>query len=186
MTHADLGVRGFSNEQAKRRGSATLRGRFMESGNASIDATFASGTKQPEFDMDVRLERVQLVELNDLLRATGGFDVAAGTFSFYSELAVKNGRVQGYVKPFFEGLDVYDRKQDKGKPIGQAGLRGGGRRRGLRAREPPVGPGGDPGRPVGPDRGSQMRVRGRSSSGLLRNAFWRSLMPGLDASRTAR
>ena len=128
---------------------------FMESGNASIDATFASGTKQPEFDMDVRLERVQLVELNDLLRATGGFDVAAGRFSFYSELAVQDGRVQGYVKPFFEGLDVYDRKQDKGKPIGKQAYEVVVGRRGLGAREPPVGPGGDPGRSVGPDRESR-------------------------------
>ena len=180
LTHADLGVRGFSNEQAKRRGSATLRGRFMESGNAAIDATFASGSKQPEFDMDVRLERVQLVELNDLLRATGGFDVTAGTFSFYSEMAVKDGRVHGYVKPFFDGLDVYDRKQDKDKPItkqayevvvGAAGSLLENRRSDKVATEAEL---------SGPIENPDARTW-QIVSGLLRNAFWRSLMPGLDA-----
>ena len=164
LTHSDLTVHGFSNEHAKRRGTATLRGRFMETGSAAIDATFASGTRQPEFDMDVRLESVQLVELNDLLRATGGFDVVAGRFSFYSELAVQDGRVDGYVKPFIEGLDVYDRRQDKDKGLGgQAyeALVGCG---GDRAREPDRRPGRHPGRPVGSRSRIPTRPPGRSSS----------------------
>src|SRR5262245_8673035 len=185
LTHADVGVRGFSNQQSERRGSATVRGNFMESGKASINATFASATKQPDFDMKVRLESVQLTELNDLLRATGGFDAAAGTFSFYSELVVQNGRVQGYVKPFFEGLDVYDRKQDKGKPIGK------------QAYEAIVGAAGTV---LENRRSDQVATKADLSGpiedpnartwqivvGLLRNAFWRGLMPGLDASRAAR
>jgi Domain of Unknown Function (DUF748) len=185
LTHADVGVRGFSNQQSERRGSATLRGRFMESGKASIDATFASATKQPDFDMKVRLESVQLTELNDLLRATGGFDVVAGQFSFYSEITVQNGRVKGYVKPFFEGLDVYDRAQDKGKGIGK------------QAYEAMVGAAGT----LLENRGSDQVATEADLSGpiedpnapswqivvgLVRNAFWRALLPGLDPSKARR
>lgn len=55
--------------------------------------------------------------MNDLLRASGNFDVVAGLFSFYSELSVKDGTVSGYVKPLFKDLDVYDRRQDKEKNL---------------------------------------------------------------------
>ncbi len=183
LTHSDVTVRGYSNQESRRRGSASIRGRFMETGNASIDATFASGTQQQaDFDMDVRLEDVRLVELNDLLRAKGGFDVAAGTFSFYSELAVHDGRVEGYVKPFFKDLDVYDRSQDAKKPIGQqayeavVGVAGtvleNRSRDQVATRADLSGPIESPGAPTW-----QIVI------GLVKNAFWQALLPGLDAPR---
>lgn len=183
LTHADLTVHGFSNEHAKRRGTATLRGRFMETGSAAIDATFASGTRQPEFDMDVRLESVQLVELNDLLRATGGFDVVAGRFSFYSELAVQDGRVDGYVKPFIEGLDVYDRRQDKDKGVGGQAYEAlvGAAGTVLENRiDDQVATRADLSGPIEDPNAPSWQV----IVGLVRNAFWRALTPGLEQSKT--
>ncbi len=46
--------------------------------------------------------------MNNLWRSYGNFDVVAGQFSFYSELSVRNGNVEGYVKPLFHNMDVYD------------------------------------------------------------------------------
>ncbi|MEP6601344.1 MAG: hypothetical protein ABJB49_05975, partial [Nitrospirota bacterium] len=40
-----------------------------------------------------------------------------GVFSFYSELSVKNGSIQGYIKPLFKDMKVYDRRQDKEKSL---------------------------------------------------------------------
>ena len=40
-------------------------------------------------------------------------------FSVYSELSVKNGRVEGYVKPLFRDLNVYGAAQDEDKSLGQ-------------------------------------------------------------------
>ncbi len=57
--------------------------------------------------------------MNDLLRAHAKIDVASGVFSVYSEIGVKNGRVQGYVKPLFRDLDIHDEKQDAGESLGQ-------------------------------------------------------------------
>ena len=56
-----------------------------------------------------------MTAMNDILRAYGKFDVTAGKFSLYSQLRVKNGQMNGYVKPFFEGMKVYDPEQDKQK-----------------------------------------------------------------------
>ena len=55
--------------------------------------------------------------MNELLRAYGKFDVAAGTFSLVTELHVKDNMVTGYIKPFFKDMQVYDRRQDKEKGI---------------------------------------------------------------------
>ncbi len=41
----------------------------------------------------------------------------AGSFSLYSEIQVKNDKIDGYLKPFFKDVDVYDRRQDKQKDI---------------------------------------------------------------------
>jgi hypothetical protein len=57
--------------------------------------------------------------MNDLLRAHAKVDVLSGVFSVYSEIRVKNGRVQGYVKPLFHDLDVYSAAQDEEKSFGR-------------------------------------------------------------------
>jgi hypothetical protein len=57
--------------------------------------------------------------MNDLLRAYGNFDVTAGIFSVYSELSVKQGKIEGYVKPLFKDMKVYDPRQDKEKTLWQ-------------------------------------------------------------------
>jgi hypothetical protein len=59
----------------------------------------------------------QLPSLNDLLRAYGRLEVAQGIFSLFSQISVKEGQAQGYVKPMFSGLKVYSFKQEKHKPI---------------------------------------------------------------------
>jgi hypothetical protein len=53
------------------------------------------------------------------LKAYAGMDVAEGQFSVYTELTVKNGRVEGYVKPLIKNLKIYDRQKDQEKPFGQ-------------------------------------------------------------------
>ena len=180
LTNADVTIRGYSNQESKRRGSASLRGLFMDRGNAAIDATFDSASQTADFDMYMRLEDAKLVDMNDVLRAKGGFDVVGGLFSFYSEIAVKNGHVDGYVKPFFKDLDVYDRSQDAKKPIGQqayemiVGVAGSA----LENRfEDQIATRADlSGTVESPDAPTWQIV-----IGLLKNAFWRALLPGLDA-----
>jgi hypothetical protein len=58
-----------------------------------------------------------LPSLNDLLRSFGRFDVAAGKLSVYSQVAVKDGNIEGYVKPMFADLEVYNYQKDKNTPI---------------------------------------------------------------------
>jgi len=68
-------------------------------------------------DFDLAAQDVDLTKLNDLLRAYGKFDVAAGKASVYMQMSLKNHYMTGYVKPLFTDLKVYDAQKDKKKPI---------------------------------------------------------------------
>ena len=66
----------------------------------------------PDFNLSVEIRQTQLKSMNDMLRAYADLDVVRGLFSFYAELAIKNGAIQGYLKPLFKDVKVYDERQD--------------------------------------------------------------------------
>jgi F0F1-type ATP synthase beta subunit len=84
-----------------------------------VKAVFRPENNGPDFELDARIDNVDMRAMNDLLRAHGKFDVASGVFSVYSEMRVRNGRIDGYVKPLFRDLVAYDSTQDEDKPFGQ-------------------------------------------------------------------
>ncbi|HSS48426.1 MAG TPA: DUF748 domain-containing protein [Thermoanaerobaculia bacterium] len=96
---------------------ARLTGRFMGSGTAHGNATFRDDRNGPDFNFLLAVEHASLPSLNDLLRSYAKLDVAGGTFSVYSEVKVHDGRIDGYLKPLFADVQVYDPKQDKDKPV---------------------------------------------------------------------
>ena len=182
LDNADITLEGFSNERSKRDGVAHARARFMDSGAAALDAMFKGGEwGSPEFEIEVGIDQVQLTTLNDLLRSKGGFDVTGGRFSFYADLKVRNGRVDGYVKPFFQNMSVYDPEQDSGKPVGQQvyeALVGGAAAILENRSRDQVATRTDLSGPVENPETSIWQI----VFGLIRNAFWRAMLPGLDRS----
>ena len=119
MSHVSLTLSNFSNQLADGVMVAKLTGKFMGSGDGAVTARFRPEKEGPDFDVNLSLENTDLRTLNDVLRAYGKFDVAAGTFSLFSEIAVKNNRIEGYVKPLFSDVDVYDPVQDRDKSLGR-------------------------------------------------------------------
>jgi Domain of Unknown Function (DUF748) len=117
LTEANLTVTNFSNQRAEGAAVAKLNGKFMGSGPTAAVATFRSDKKGPDFDLELRLENTDMRTMNDILRAYANFDVTAGRFSLFSQLSVKNQRVEGYVKPLFSGLDIYHPEQDREKGL---------------------------------------------------------------------
>src|SRR5262249_13854879 len=55
---------------------------------------------------------------NDQLRGHAKFEKESGIFSVFSEMHVHDGRVDGYVKPLFSDLKVYDKDKDAEKTFG--------------------------------------------------------------------
>ena len=117
LSNGALHLENISNHLSEGSGLVTLTGAFMGTGDTVISGTFRPETKSPDFDLSIKIERTQMRAMNDLLRAYGNFDVTAGLFSLYSELSVKNGRVEGYIKPLFRDMKVYDARQDKEKSL---------------------------------------------------------------------
>jgi hypothetical protein len=111
----ELTLNNLSNHESHGPAKAHLKGKFMGTGTATADATFRAETAGPAFDLSVRIDDVDLSSMNDLFRAYGKFDVAAGRFFFYSELSAHDGAIAGYVKPFFKDMTVYDPRQDRDK-----------------------------------------------------------------------
>jgi hypothetical protein len=119
LANTNLTLRNFSNQKSEGLGVVTLTGRFMGSGETLVKAAFRPDAKGPDFDLDARVENTDLTALNDVLRAYAkGVDVSAGVLSVYTEIAVKEGYVKGYVKPLFRDVQVYDPEQDKDKKFG--------------------------------------------------------------------
>jgi Domain of Unknown Function (DUF748) len=114
LSKAELRLNNISNN-LEGLGLITLKGAFMGSGKTLFSGTFRPASKSPDFDINVKIEKAQMRAMNNLLRAYADFDVTAGLFSLYSELSVKHGEIQGYVKPLFKDLKVYDPTQDKDK-----------------------------------------------------------------------
>lgn len=117
IDRSQVAIENLSND----RGPALvhLTGRFMGGGAARAEVRFKDHPQGPNLALEATIEDASLPAMNDLLRSYTHFDVAAGTVTVYSQLRVHDGRLDGYVKPLFRGVEVYDPKQDKDKSLGE-------------------------------------------------------------------
>lgn len=81
--------------------SARLQKDAKIKGNARLNLTSPS----PQIDGNLKMDRLNLTKFNDIFSAYGPITFKGGYFSAYSEVALRNERYKGYVKPFFEDLD---------------------------------------------------------------------------------
>ena len=117
LSDTKVKIKNFSNQRAEGPGDVELAAKFMGTGPTGMQVRFRPGTPRPDMDIKVQITDTQMQRMNDLFRAHGGFDVKDGHFSFFSEIKVNKGQVDGYVKPLFKDLDVYDPSQDRNKSV---------------------------------------------------------------------
>jgi hypothetical protein len=115
LTGLEIHLTNFSNQLAEGVLVVRVSGKFMGSGQTVLGATFRPETNGPDFALTASIENTDMQAMNPILRARGNFDVTRGFFSVYTEMRVMNGAVQGYVKPLFKQMDVYDPRQDQEK-----------------------------------------------------------------------
>jgi Domain of Unknown Function (DUF748) len=158
---------------------ARVTGRFMGSGATQVQANFRPESKGPDMDLILSIENTDMRRMNDLLRAYGNFDVVSGNFSMYSEIKIRQGKIDGYVKPLFSDMKVYDQRQDAEKNLfrklyeglvgGISGLLENRPREEVATRVPIAGD------VEGPDTGTwETLVR------LIQNAFFKAILPGFE------
>jgi hypothetical protein len=71
----------------------------------------------PDLDVNLKFEGIHMPALNDFFVAYSKVDIEKGTFNLYSELAVDDGKITGYVKPLAQDIKVVNWEEDKQKPL---------------------------------------------------------------------
>jgi Domain of Unknown Function (DUF748) len=117
FTNVAIEIHNFSNHLKDGVARGQAKAKFMGSGSSQIEFAFRPENKGPDFNLILAIENTDMRTMNDLFRAYGNFDVVAGMFSFYSEMKVRQGKIEGYVKPLFRDMKVYDQRQDREKNL---------------------------------------------------------------------
>ena len=112
LEDAQFSVYNYSNEFHEGVAEIHLEGLFMGSGETLGTATFRPLGEYPEFDLALEINETQLTSLNDVLLAYGNFDVQDGHFSFFTELSVADGYIDGYMRPLFGDMEVHDGRDE--------------------------------------------------------------------------
>jgi len=114
----DLKAENLSNQNTQGTATVKAHGKFMGSGPSVIDAAWRPSAKNSsDFNLNLRVENTDMTQMNDLIRAYGNFDVTEGSFSLYSEVAIRSGEINGYIKPFFANVKIYDPQKEANKPF---------------------------------------------------------------------
>ncbi len=86
----------------------TLKGDSIGGGALRIGGKMNILKPVPDMDIAAQLENVNLRALNDYSNAYAAIDIRQGNLSVYSEIAVKNNHVSGYVKPIATNIALID------------------------------------------------------------------------------
>src|SRR5262249_40473726 len=103
-----------------------------------------------------------------------------GTFALYSEIHVREGRVDGYVKPIFRDLKILEASQSEGlgQKIYEGIVAGAGKILTNQPRDQ-IATKTDLSGPLANPHTSILQIAGN----LIRNAFFKAILPGLERGR---
>lgn len=105
----------FSNvEDRKERLPSTINGSATSIGGGKLNITAKANVlkKIPDFDLNASFEGVSLPALNDFAKAYSNLDFEKGIFNVYTEMAVSDGILEGYIKPIMTDVKILDVKED--------------------------------------------------------------------------
>ena len=114
LNQLDLVATNLSNVSDTSHLPASLKAKATTIGEGAVDLDMQMDFLRqiPNLRADFKIDHVDLTQLNDFIKAYANFDVQEGVFTMISELTIDDGRIDGYVKPFFENLDVFEFKKD--------------------------------------------------------------------------
>ncbi|MGB6034678.1 MAG: DUF748 domain-containing protein [Cryomorphaceae bacterium] len=80
----------------------------MDRGMIDLKAEMNYLLEPPDFDIDLEIEQLNLVQFNEFFEAYANLGLKSGTLNFYSEAAARNGQIEGYIKPLIKNLEIAD------------------------------------------------------------------------------
>ena len=95
----------------------TAHGTTIGGGGLDLRLQLNPLTETPTYQLTTQLTNVNLTALNDFLKAYGKFDVERGKFALFASVAAKDGNYDGYLKVFFNNLDVFAWEKERQKNV---------------------------------------------------------------------
>ncbi|GAA4410659.1 DUF748 domain-containing protein [Nibrella viscosa] len=80
-------------------------------GTLSVNADMNLLKPLPDFKYNLKLDNLQLIKLNKIVRSYANLDFEAGTVSVLSEMAMYDGKMQGYFKPLTKNMKIFKLKE---------------------------------------------------------------------------
>ena len=81
-------------------------------GDVSLNGRVDVIKRIPDMDVEFSLEKADVTALNELTMETAGVDFASGTFGLFSEFAIADGYLKGYLKPMFINTELLGEEDD--------------------------------------------------------------------------
>lgn len=83
-------------------------------GSVNLDGNLNLLKKIPDMDMEFALKKANVTAVNDLTLKYAGVDFESGTFELYSEVAIADGYLKGYIKPMFINAKLIGKNDEGG------------------------------------------------------------------------
>lgn len=91
-----------------------VQGDTLGGGRLSLLVQAEPLAAKPHFHLSLKVEHVAMTALNDSLRSVANVEASKGSFEMVLEMAGRDGAFQGYVKPFFNDLELKTREDKQG------------------------------------------------------------------------
>lgn len=92
--------------------SFQLQGKVLGNAPLLISGRTNPYADSPTFELDLKLEQVQLKQLNPWLQVYANVNADNGSFALYSSSAAANRKFKGYVKPVLKDVEIVSIKDD--------------------------------------------------------------------------
>ncbi|RYF66802.1 MAG: DUF748 domain-containing protein, partial [Cytophagaceae bacterium] len=80
-------------------------------GTMRFDANMYLLKDIPDFNYNLKFNDLQLVKLNPIARPYANVDFDKGTMSVFSEMAMNDGKLNGYLKPLMKDMTIFKLKE---------------------------------------------------------------------------
>lgn len=80
-------------------------------GTMRFDADMYLLKETPDFNYNLKFNDLQLVKLNALTKQYANLDFERGTMSVFSEMAMRDGKLNGYLKPLTKNMKIFAWKE---------------------------------------------------------------------------
>lgn len=117
LTAVTTNLRNVNRANDKLPSNLKVSGKSIGGGELNIKGDVNIIKQVPDVDLDMRFESVDLVALNDFLKAYARIDAEEGDFNLYSEMVINDSKMEGYVKPVINDLKIVKFEEDISNPL---------------------------------------------------------------------